>query len=132
MASLSSPFSDSEIQALIAYVKTEHDVLTDRLNRIAIVQGKTSDATLLQRSIGQLAQRAGFTGLSDAPSVVYGTILAERFDGALALKGLGGRHRIGQNYFKLHACCRFNHFGLDAVMALARDHRLAWDEVAKV
>jgi len=77
-------------------------------------------------------QRAGFTGLSDAPSDVYGTILAERFDGALALEGLGGPYRIEQNYFKLHACCRFNHFALDAVLALARDHRLAWDEVATV
>jgi 2-methylcitrate dehydratase PrpD len=77
-------------------------------------------------------QRAGFTGLADAPSDVYGTILAERFDPALALDGLGGPYRIEQNYFKLHACCRFNHFALDAVMALARDHRLAWDEVAKV
>jgi 2-methylcitrate dehydratase PrpD len=77
-------------------------------------------------------QRAGFTGLADAPADVYGTILAERFDGALAVEGLGGRHRIEQNYFKLYACCRFNHFALDAVMALARDHRLAWDEVAKV
>lgn len=77
-------------------------------------------------------QRAGFTGLSDAPSDVYGTILAERFDGALAVEGLGEPYRIEQNYFKLHACCRFNHFALDAVLALARDHRLAWDEVATV
>ncbi|MGH6953114.1 MAG: MmgE/PrpD family protein [Alphaproteobacteria bacterium] len=77
-------------------------------------------------------QRAGFTGLSDAPADVYGTILAERFDGTLALEGLGGPYRIEQNYFKLHACCRYNHFALDAVLTLARDHRLAWDKVAKV
>lgn len=77
-------------------------------------------------------QRAGFTGLSDAPSDVYGTILAERFDGALAVADLEGPYRIEQNYFKLHACCRYNHFALDAVLALARDHRFAWDEVAKV
>src|SRR5260370_18169911 len=70
-------------------------------------------------------QRAGFTGLADAPSDVYGTILADRFDGAQTLDALGGRHRIEQNYFKLHACCRYNHFALDALARLTRDHPVA-------
>ena len=85
-------------------------------------------------------QRCGFTGLDDAPSDVYGTILADRFEPELAVAGLEalssadgrGSYRIEQNYFKLHACCRFNHFALDAVMALRRAHRLASDEVEKV
>ena len=86
-------------------------------------------------------QRCGFTGLDNAPSDVYGTILADRFDSALAVDGLDalgradsapGAHRIEQNYFKLHACCRFNHFALDAVMDLRRAHRLASDDVQKV
>ena len=64
--------------------------------------------------------RAGFTGLPDAPADVYGTILADRFEPARALDGLGGPLRIEQNYFKLYACCRYNHFALDAVLALAR------------
>src|SRR5262249_49240711 len=55
-------------------------------------------------------ERCGFTGLGDAPSDVYGTILADRFEPALAVAGLkalerggGGRgaYRIEQNYFKL-------------------------------
>ncbi len=65
--------------------------------------------------------RAGFTGLPDAPADVYGTILADRFEPERALDGLGGPRRIEQNYFKLYACCRYNHFALDAVLALARD-----------
>jgi 2-methylcitrate dehydratase PrpD len=86
-------------------------------------------------------QRCGFTGLRDAPSDVYGTILADRFEPEAAVTGLeslgradGGRgsYRIEQNYFKLHACCRFNHFALDAVMALRSAHRLTGDEVEKV
>src|SRR5437667_6478151 len=86
-------------------------------------------------------QRCGFTGLDNAPSDVYGTILADRFDPALAVDGLDalgradsapGAHRIEQNYFKLHACRRFNHFALDAVMDLRRAHRLASDDVQKV
>ena len=86
-------------------------------------------------------ERCGFTGLGDAPSDVYGTILADRFEPDLAVAGLealartdGGRapFRIEQNYFKLHACCRFNHFALDAVMALRSAHRLTAGDIEKV
>ena len=86
-------------------------------------------------------ERCGFTGLGDAPSDVYGTILADRFEPALAVAGLealgrgdGGRgaYRIEQNYFKLHACCRFNHFALDAIAALRSAHRLDAGDVEKV
>jgi 2-methylcitrate dehydratase PrpD len=76
--------------------------------------------------------RAGFTGLPDAPSDVYGTILADRFEPERALDGLGGPLRIEQNYFKLYACCRYNHFALDAVLAMARAERLSHDQVARV
>ena len=86
-------------------------------------------------------ERCGFTSLGDAPSDVYGTILADRFEPELAVAGLdalgrgdGGRgaYRIEQNYFKLHACCRFNHFALDAVAALRSAHRLDAGDVEKV
>src|SRR5712691_6354383 len=53
-------------------------------------------------------QRCGFTGLGDAPSDVYGTILADRFEPELAVAGLDalwhgdgrGSYRIEHNYFK--------------------------------
>jgi len=86
-------------------------------------------------------QRCGFTGLDDAPSDVYGTLLADAFDESAAVAGLDAlaradaereRYRIEQNYFKLHACCRFNHFALDAVMELRRRHRLEASAVGKV
>ena len=76
--------------------------------------------------------RAGFTGLADAPSDVYGTILADRFEPARALDGLGGPLRIEQNYFKLYACCRYNHFALDALLAMARAERLEPAQVERV
>ena len=76
--------------------------------------------------------RAGFTGLADAPADVYGTILAERFEPARAVEGLGGPLRIQQNYFKLYACCRYNHFALDALLALTRAERLHADQVKRV
>jgi 2-methylcitrate dehydratase PrpD len=77
--------------------------------------------------------RCGFTGLPDAPADVYGTILADAFDPALAVAGLDDEPpRITQNYFKLHACCRFNHFALDALMALRAAHALDADLVDEV
>lgn len=82
-------------------------------------------------------ERCGFTGLADAPSDVYGTILAERFEPEAATAGLdelgrGEPYRLERNYFKLHACCRYNHFALDAVLALRAAHAIAPDEVARV
>jgi len=86
-------------------------------------------------------ERCGFTGLGDAPSDVYGTILADRFEPGLAVAGIEslsgtdgarGAYRIEHNYFKLHACCRFNHFALDAVMALRSAHRLTAGDIEKV
>ncbi|HEY4911584.1 MAG TPA: MmgE/PrpD family protein, partial [Methylomirabilota bacterium] len=76
--------------------------------------------------------RAGFTALEDAPSDVYGTILAESFEPEAAVAGLGESFRIEQNYFKLHACCRMNHPALDAIMSLRAEHRFTGDDVASV
>ena len=68
----------------------------------------------------------GFTPIDDAPSDVYGTILAEDFDRDAAIAGLGDDdrvavYRIERNYFKFHACCYFNHPALDAVHRLLRE-----------
>jgi 2-methylcitrate dehydratase PrpD len=95
----------------------------------------------LQGMLAVDLQRCGFTGLDDAPSDVYGTLLADAFDESAVVSGLDAlarsdaerqRYRIEQNYFKLHACCRFNHFALDAVMELRRVHRLEASAVGKV
>jgi 2-methylcitrate dehydratase PrpD len=63
---------------------------------------------------------------------VYGTILADRFEPARALDGLGDALRIQQNYFKRYACCRYNHPALDAVLALAAREGLHADQVERV
>jgi len=82
-------------------------------------------------------QRCGFSGLPDAPSDVYATILGDRFEAALAIDrlaelGRGERFRIEQNYFKLHACCRFNHFALDALLGLLRDEPFHAEDVLRL
>jgi len=75
-------------------------------------------------------ERCGFTGLDDAPSDVYGTLLADGFDPAAAVAGLGEGYRIEQNYFKFYACCRYNHYALDALAEIRRLHRFTGDDVA--
>jgi 2-methylcitrate dehydratase PrpD len=64
--------------------------------------------------------RCGFTSVKDGPSDLYGSVLGEGFDREAVVAGLGepGKFRIQQNYFKLHACCLYNHPVLDAVQSL--------------
>ncbi len=59
----------------------------------------------------------GFTGIKDAPSDVYGSLLGKSFNPDAVSEGLGGPGplRIEQNYFKLHACCLYNHPALDGM-----------------
>lgn len=61
--------------------------------------------------------RCGFTAIKDGPVDLYSSILGEGFDPEAVTDGLGrrGAFRIQQNYFKLHACCLYNHPALDAV-----------------
>jgi len=58
---------------------------------------------------------AGFTGEKDGLTTVYGSVISESFDQAAMLENLGGRFEITRNYFKMHACCRYNHSALDAL-----------------
>jgi 2-methylcitrate dehydratase PrpD len=76
--------------------------------------------------------RSGFTALPDAPSDVYGTILADRFEPERALDGLGGPLRIQENYFKFYACCRYNHFALDALLPMVRAGQVRAADVERV
>lgn len=78
--------------------------------------------------------RCGFTGVQDGPADLYTSILGEGFDPEAVVDGLGqpGPLRIQQNYFKLHACCLYNHPALDAVQALLRQERFTAAEVARV
>ena len=61
---------------------------------------------------------AGFTGSNDDLSHVYGHVVSGRFDPDAMTDGLGERWEVSRNYFKLHACCRFNHAALDALAML--------------
>ena len=74
----------------------------------------------------------GFRGTRDAPSDVYGTILGDSFDWESATRGLGDvgtELRIQRNYFKMHACCRYNHASLDALASATPDGGFDWRDV---
>ena len=76
----------------------------------------------------------GFTGIEDGPSDIYGSILGQSFDAEAVVQGLGegGPLRIQQNYFKLHACCLYNHPALDGVQRIMAREEFRAAEVENI
>ena len=76
----------------------------------------------------------GFTGIKDGPADIFGSILGESFDPDAVVDGLGesGPLRIQQNYFKLHACCLYNHPVLDGVQNLIRREEFDAQDVDRI
>ena len=58
---------------------------------------------------------AGFCGEIDGVAQVFGRVVSDRFDPAAMTEALGERWEVTRNYFKTHACCRYNHAALDAL-----------------
>lgn len=59
--------------------------------------------------------QSGFIGEADGLQTVYGSVISDSFDPGTMIEGLGTRFEISRNYFKRHACCRYNHGTLDAL-----------------
>lgn len=76
----------------------------------------------------------GFTGLKDGPADVYGSLLGQGFDPDAVSAGLGGPGplRIQQNYFKLHACCLYNHPALDGMQNILRREEFSAADIARI
>lgn len=78
---------------------------------------------------------AGFTGEKDGLTTVYGSVISDVFDKDAMTEDLGSRFEIARNYFKRHACCRYNHSALDALMDIAsrfENGRIPAERVAKI
>jgi len=75
---------------------------------------------------------AGFCGELDGVAHVFGKVVSDSFDKAAMTEELGARWEVCRNYFKLHACCRYNHAALDALAKIAADRPLEPAEVAAV
>ena len=78
--------------------------------------------------------RCGFTGINDGPRDLYSNLIGDGFDPDAVVDGLGqpGSYRIQQNYFKLHACCLYNHPVLDAFQAIAQKVKFSASDVAYI
>ena len=76
---------------------------------------------------------SGFTGEADGLATVWGSVSSTDWQPAEMIAELGTRYEIARNYFKRHACCRYNHGALDALaMILAERGTLDPNAVAHV
>jgi 2-methylcitrate dehydratase PrpD len=79
--------------------------------------------------------RSGFSGEADGLGSVYGGVVSESFDPRRMVEELGSRYEITRNYFKQHACCRYNHSTLDALYNIIENQeekRLDPDQVQSI
>jgi len=92
----------------------------------------------ISNTMGLLAltlESSGITGEKDGIATIYGSVVSESFDPSAMVEELGSRFEISRNYFKLHACCRYNHSALDAIAMISskfESGRIPADEVAQV
>ena len=66
--------------------------------------------------------KSGFTGEQNGIDTIFGQVISSSFDHDRAFEALGERFEVCRNYFKLHACCRYNHAALDALNILMAAH----------
>tara|TARA_B100000579_G_scaffold64447_1_gene47686 strand:- start:112 stop:1446 length:1335 start_codon:yes stop_codon:yes gene_type:complete len=72
--------------------------------------------------VGLMLLKAGFTGEQDGIKSIFGSVVSNKFDDKSAVELLGKRFEVSRNYFKLHACCRYNHAALDALWKIIMQH----------
>jgi 2-methylcitrate dehydratase PrpD len=77
---------------------------------------------------------AGMAGEADGLSTVFGGVVADDWRPDEMVDALGERWEIARNYFKMHACCRYNHGAIDALAGLMTRHRaeLRPERIARV
>ena len=106
--------------------------LTLATSRKTMLEGGTvrNAYTGISNQMSLLAFRlwqAGISGEYDGIASVFGDVVATGFDNEAACEALGDRFEITRNYFKLHACCRYNHAALDALVLLVDRHQALTD-----
>ncbi len=100
----------------------------------ATVRNLYSGRSGLQGIMAANLTLCGFTGIEDGPADIYGSLLGQSFDADAVVRGLGepGPLRIQQNYFKLHACCLYNHPVLDGVQRIMVREEFGPDDVERI
>ena len=89
-------------------------------SRNAIVEGVTvrNIYTGMSGFSGQLAcemVECGFTGERDGVGYIFSKIYGDGFDPAATIDKLGSEWLTARSYFKIHACGRYIHSGLDLI-----------------
>lgn len=87
-------------------------------NTGASVRNLTTGLTNHNGLLAPKLVRAGFTGEPGSLNVVFGRILGDSFREDGLADDLGREFSITRNYFKLHACSRWNHAPIEAMAAL--------------
>ncbi len=125
----------SAIGVLLKFGHREHmqlmnisSSLTTASSRKTMLQGGTVRNVYagLSNQMAHLAIdliQSGFTGEVDGIGSIFGNVVSKNLNENLLLEKLGQRFEVMRNYFKLHACCRFNHAALDCLHDLMRDHQ---------
>jgi len=76
---------------------------------------------------------SGFTGEADGLTTIWGKVISTEWLPEEMTNELGSRYEIARNYFKRHACCRYNHGTLDAMAMIDKQHGgLRAEEVDRV
>jgi len=75
---------------------------------------------------------SGFTGEADGLNTVYGSVVSDTFREEIITEELGRRFEIARNYFKVHACCRYNHGTLDALEQIMAGKAFKPEDIERV
>jgi 2-methylcitrate dehydratase PrpD len=92
-------------------------------------------ATGLTNHNGMLAPvfvQAGFTGEPAALNVVFGKILGDSFEEESVSRDLGSKFYLTQNYFKIHACSRWNHAPIEAMAKVMANASFQIEDIDKI
>jgi 2-methylcitrate dehydratase PrpD len=141
------------IGAAVAVAKlhgADADAMAETINVASTLGLATSRRTMLEggtvrntfagfsNQLGLLAWQlvaSGFTGEADGIGTVYGTVIADDFRPGAMTDALGTRWEIARNYFKRHACCRYNHGALDVLERIVSDQpggRIEPESIARI
>ncbi|MET7991562.1 MmgE/PrpD family protein [Amycolatopsis sp. NPDC005232] len=109
-------FSVAEIIEAVRVAAAMTPASTQRAaNMGATVRNLLTGVSSAAGVLGAHAARGGVTGETQALETVYGQVLGEHFEPSVLGDGLGQRWLILENYFKLHACSRWNHAPIEAM-----------------
>jgi 2-methylcitrate dehydratase PrpD len=126
-------FSGSQLGEAVRVAAAMTPASTQRAaNMGATVRNLLTGLSSAAGVLGSIAVRGGVTGESQALETVYGLVLGEHFDPSVLGDRLGENWLIRQNYFKLHACSRWNHAPIEAMGKLLARTGLACADIEQV